>query len=95
MLAATFVTLNILDAYLTKTALAVGAVELNPVVTYFGSSMIAKGVIAVGLVFILYYFGKERALWPLNFLLVGVVVWNSAICWLVTFSPSGYVMAGL
>ena len=94
MPAAMFITLNILDAYLTKTALAMGAVELNPVVTFFGSSMIAKGVIAVALVFILYYFGKERALWPLNLVLFGIVLWNSAMCWLVTFAPSGYVMIG-
>jgi hypothetical protein len=94
MLAATFITLNILDAYLTKTALAVGAAELNPLVTPFGSSIIAKGLIALALVFILYYFGKERALGLLNLALLGVVLWNLAICWMVTVAPSGYVMLG-
>jgi hypothetical protein len=94
MPAAMFITLNILDAYLTKTALAVGAAEFNPVVTPFGSSLLAKGLIAMAVVFVLYYFGKERALCPLNLALLAVVLWNAAICCMVTFTPSGYVMAG-
>jgi hypothetical protein len=77
-----FVTLNIMDAYLTKMALSVGAVEANPLMISTGSSMIAKGLIAAALVFILYWFEKERALRPLNFMLFGVVVWNLAVFWL-------------
>ncbi len=94
MPAAMFITLNILDAYLTKMALAVGAMELNPLVAFIGSSMIAKGVMAITLVFILYYFRKERALWPLNFVLFGVILWNSAIYWIVTFSRLDYITIG-
>jgi hypothetical protein len=77
-----FVTLNIMDAYLTKMALSVGAVEANPLMISTGSNMIAKGLIAAALVFILYWFEKERALRPLNFMLFGVVVWNLAVFWL-------------
>jgi len=88
MAAATFITLNIVDAYLTKMALTLGAVEANPLMTYFGSSIITKGLIAIALVFILYFFGKERVLWPLNFLLFGLVFWNAAIYWMVTLSGS-------
>jgi len=83
MAAAVFMTLNIMDAYLTKMALSVGAVEANPIMTFIGSSMIAKGLISAVLVFILYWFEKERALRPLNFMLFGVVVWNLAIYWLL------------
>lgn len=81
---AIFVTLNIVDAYLTKMGLMAGAVEFNPLMTAVGSSMITKGLMAVALAFILYYFGKEKALWPLNFILFGVVLWNSATYWIVT-----------
>ena len=81
---AIFVTLNIMDAYLTKMGLMAGAVEINPLMAAVGSSVITKGLIAVALAFILYYFGKERALWPLNFILFGIVLWNSATCWIIT-----------
>ena len=94
MPAAMFITLNILDAYSTKMALAAGAMELNPLMTSIGSSMIAKGLIAIALVFILNYFEKERVLWPLNFVLFGVVLWNSAIYWILTFVRLDYIMIG-
>ena len=85
---AIFVTLNIIDAYVTKTALALGAVQLNPLMTSTGSSMIIKGLIAIALVFILYCFAKEKVLWPLNFALVGIVLWNLVICWIVALNGS-------
>ena len=47
-----------------------------------GSDMLTKGLMAILLAFILYSFGKERALWPVNFILFGVVLWNSAT-WLI------------
>jgi len=83
MPATLFITLNVLDAFLTKSALAVGAMELNPVMSTIGSSMIVKGAMAMALVFLLYCFGKERTLWPLNLLLFGVVLWNLAVYWVV------------
>lgn len=94
MQAAMFITLNIMDAYLTKLALAIGAVEVNPLMTSIGSSMITKGLIAVALVFILYYFEKERALWPLNLMLFGLVLWNSATYWIMNFIRLDYIMIG-
>jgi hypothetical protein len=83
MPAVIFVTLNILDAYLTKIGLTSGAVEVNPLMTATGSDMLAKGLMAILLAFVLYSFGKERALWPLNFVLFGIVLWNSATCLIV------------
>jgi len=85
MLAPIFIALNVMDAYLTKMALVAGAVEANPLITSIGSSMIAKGLIAIAVVFILYWFGKERVLWPVNFLFSGIILWNSAIYWILTF----------
>jgi len=83
-----FITLNIIDAYLTKMSLAMGAVELNPLLTSTGSNIMIKGLMAIALVFILYCFEKERVLWPLNFMLLGVVLWNSAIYWIATLLRS-------
>jgi hypothetical protein len=82
MPAVLFVTLNVVDAYLTKMALTAGAIEANPLMTTIGSDMLTKGLMAILLAFVLYFFGKERTLWPVNFILFGVVLWNSAT-WLI------------
>ncbi|MBA7581749.1 hypothetical protein ES708_23660 [subsurface metagenome] len=75
-----FVGLNVCDAYLTKAALSMGATELNPLLTTWGSDLIAKGLVAAGIVLILYFFNKEKLLWALNMLFMGVVFWNMAVC---------------
>ncbi len=75
-----FVGLNVCDAYLTKTALSMGAAELNPLATIWGSDLIAKVLVAIGIVLILYFFNKEKLLWPVNMLFLGVVLWNLAVC---------------
>ena len=95
MPAAMFIALNLLDAYLTKVSLAAGAVEFNPLMTSIGSSLMVKGLLAVALAFILYCFEKERVLWPLNFMLFGLVLWNSAVYWIVTFARLDYIVIGI
>ena len=95
MPAALFVTLNIVDAFLTKTALSVGAVEFNPIMANIGSSILAKGGIAVALVFLLYYFRQKTSLWLLNIALFGVILWNLAICFTMSSIPSDYTLFGL
>jgi len=95
MPAAMFIALNLLDAYLTKVSLAAGAVEFNPLMTSIGSSLMVKGLIAVALVFILYCFERERVLRPLNFMLFGIVLWNSAVYWIVTFARLDYIVIGI
>jgi hypothetical protein len=94
MPAALFVTLNVVDAYLTKTALSAGAVEANPIMAAVGSSILAKGGIAVALAFLFYYFRQTRALWILNIVLFGVVIWNLATCFIMNVIPSSYTMFG-
>jgi len=79
MSAAIFIGLNIIDAYLTKMGLAMGAEEFNPLMIHLGSSALAKGLIALGIIIALYWFRKERALWLLNLAFLGVVLWNLAI----------------
>ena len=91
MLAVMFVTLNMADAYLTKASLAAGAVELNPLVIPFGSSLIVKGLLAAAVAFVLYSFGKERALLLLNFLLCGIILWNAAVYCILAFTSVNYL----
>ncbi len=73
-----FVGLNMADAWLTKSALNLGAIELNPVTVGWGSNVIAKGIVAIIVILALYLFYKEKLLLPLNFVLFGVVLWNLA-----------------
>ena len=80
MVGITFIALNLGDAYLTKVALSMGAAELNPLLTSWGSSLIAKGLLAAGILFLLYAFEKEKLLWVINMLLVGVILWNLGVC---------------
>jgi len=94
MPAALFVTLNVFDAYLTKTALSVGAVELNPVMATVGSNILAKAGIALALAFLFYYFRRVRVLWILNAIFVGVVLWNLAVCFIMTSIQSQYTLFG-
>jgi len=75
-----FVGLNACDACLTKVALSMGATELNPLTTTWGSDLIAKVLAATGVILLLYAFRKEKLLWPVNMLFLGVVLWNLAVC---------------
>jgi len=74
-----FIGLNIADAWLTKTALAMGAIELMPLAKYFGSSMLWKGLLAGAIVAGLYYWGKEKLLLPLCLGVAAVCLWNLII----------------
>ena len=46
-----FIVLNLVDAWLTKQAFALGEVELNPVVSYFGygDNLVLKGLLALAI----------------------------------------------
>jgi hypothetical protein len=87
MMAVMFVALNLADAYLTKKSLSIGAMEFNPMMLYSGSSLIIKGLLSAALVFVLYSFGREKVLFPLNFLLSGLILWNAAVYCILTFDP--------
>ena len=87
MAAVLFVGLNIFDALLTKTSLAMGAAELNPIAVSFGSSILFKALLAIAIIVPLYYFGRERLLWLVNFGLLGIVVWNLQILGMLNLSP--------
>jgi hypothetical protein len=82
-----FVALNIADAYLTKMGLMAGAIEVNPLMSVIGSSMLLKGLIGIAVALVLYFFSKERMLWLLNIALFGIVLWNSAACLIIDLWP--------
>jgi hypothetical protein len=90
MPAALFVTLNVVDAFLTRTAISSGAVEFNPVMAVVGGNVFIKGGIALALAFLLYYFRQHRALWILNGFLLCVVLWNLCTCLIMDGAPSSY-----
>ena len=95
MQAIMFIVLNLIDAYLTKNALAMGAVEFNPLMASIGGSIIAKGLMAMAMVLILHFFEKERVLLPLNFLFFCIILWNLAIYAIATSAKLDYFIAGL
>jgi hypothetical protein len=90
MPAALFVTLNVVDAFLTKTAISAGAVEFNPVMAVVGGNVFIKGGLALALAFLLYYFRQQRALWVLNALLLIVVLWNLCTYFIMDGVTSNY-----
>jgi hypothetical protein len=90
MPAALFVTLNVVDAFLTKTAISSGAVEFNPVMAVVGGNVFIKGGLALALAFLLYYFRQRRALWILNGLLLCVVLWDLCTCFIMDGVTSHY-----
>jgi hypothetical protein len=89
MPAALFVSLNVVDAFLTKTAISSGAVEFNPVMAAVGGNVFIKGGLALALAFLLYYFRQRKVLWILNAILLCVVLWNLCTCFIMDgVSPS-------
>jgi len=77
-----FVGLNIIDAGLTRTALVLGASELNPIAaTGFGSSMLLKGLVSLTVVVALLLFKRGKLLKPLNLGMFLVVLWNGFAIW--------------
>ena len=81
LLGIAFVVLNILDAQLTGTALALGSTEFNPITAGFGSSMLLKGLIATAIAVALVLFGRGRLFKPLNLAMLLIVLWNGFAVW--------------
>ena len=81
LLGIAFVGLNILDAWLTGTALVLGSSELNPIATGFGSSMLLKGLISFAIVVALVLLKRGSLLKPLNVGMLVVVLWNGFAIW--------------
>jgi len=76
-----FIFLNVVDAYLTKEALGMGAVELNPVGMFWGD-MVVKGLIAGVVVVGLCFCKEEKLLLPLSLGMVAICCWNFAMCFM-------------
>ena len=77
-----FVGLNILDAGLTRGALALGSSELNPIAaTGFGSSMLLKGLISSVIVMAMVLLKRGRLLKPLSLGMLLICAWNGFAIW--------------
>lgn len=76
-----FVALNLVDAWLTKQAFALGETELNPVVRCFGygDNLVIKGLLALTIALVFWRFGRTHLFWYLNILMLIVVFWNTAV----------------
>lgn len=80
-----FVGLNITDAFLTETALELGAIEgnLSLLAVSFGANILIRALFAIVVVLFLYCRGRESILWGINFIIFGVVLWNLWVCGLL------------
>jgi hypothetical protein len=77
-----FVVLNIIDAYLTGIALALGGTEANPIAaTGFGSNMLLKGLVATAITIALVSLRKGNLVKPLSLGMLVIVLWNSFALW--------------
>ena len=76
-----FIVLNLVDAWLTKQALALGSDEANPLVRYFdfGDDLIWKGLLALTIALAILCFRKPHLFWYLNIAMLVVVFWNTAV----------------
>ena len=81
LLVTSFIVLNMVDAYLTRTAIALGSSELNPVVMGFGDSILLKALISVTIVIALLLLHRAKLLKPLNVGMLCVVLWNIVAVW--------------
>lgn len=75
-----FILLNVLDAYLTRIALSIGAREGNPFLDIaFRTDTLLKGLVAVAIVAALAFWGQCRLLKWLNLVMLVVVLWNFVV----------------
>jgi hypothetical protein len=82
LLCVVFIALNLFDAWLTEIALGLGSHELNPFLGMrLGGSMIAKGLISVGVAATLVLFKRDRLLKPLNVAMALICAWNALAVW--------------
>jgi ABC-type transport system involved in multi-copper enzyme maturation permease subunit len=79
---AIFVGLNLADAQFTKIALADGAIEIMPFAQFFGSSLLAKGLLALAVVALLVLFRKPKLLRPLNIGIGTLAAWGCVVAYL-------------
>lgn len=93
MAAITFIVFNLVDASLTRVALAVGATEANPLLMSTGGNILVKGLVATGVVLILYWLQKEKVLRPLNFIFFAIILWNLAVYGIMAFSRLDYAIS--
>lgn len=81
MLDLLFIGLVVLDGFLTRALLQIGATEanFNPMVLWSLDHLWARVLIAIAIVLLLRYFGKWKLLHPLCFVCLGICVYNGVM----------------
>jgi len=80
-----FIGLNVADALLTGVAIALGAIEVNPVLSLFSvqlglpKAMFVKTLFALSLGGVVWQRRKLRVLKVLNYIMLGIVISNMLI----------------
>jgi hypothetical protein len=79
MLDALFVGLVVLDGFLTKKLLAIGAAELNPnpFVPWSADHLWARLAVAIVIVLLLRFFNRWKLLIPLTFICLCICIYNA------------------
>ena len=70
------IALNVADALLLRIIMQLGAIGLNPLVPPLQANLIARGLIAIAVVLVVYLTGKRILLWWLVFLTLGLIVYH-------------------
>lgn len=76
MAALIFIGLNVIDAWLTRIDLALGAFELSPLAPPFAANLMARGLVAVVIILILFLIKKASLVWWANLLMLIPVSWH-------------------
>ena len=69
--------LNVADALLLRTATQLGAIELNPIAPPLEANPVARGLIALVIILVLYFFKKSSLRWWLVALTLGFIVFHA------------------
>lgn len=73
----TFILFQVLDLLSTLIAFHYGALEANPLVAHFTTSLgWVRGLIVSKLIAIAIAMGVKRLLWVVNILYAGIIIWN-------------------
>ena len=92
-----FIGLVFFDGFLTQKLLALGATELNanPLVLWSVDNLWGRIVIAIVIIVILQFFGKERLLIPLSLGCLAVCIWNSLVLLITHAALYGATLIGM
>jgi hypothetical protein len=87
MAALAFIGLNLIDVWLIREHLGLGAFELNPLAPPIMGNLVARGLMAAALILFVYLVKREKALGLINLTMCGVVFWHLTVYVAVYLAP--------